>query len=107
MTVWLAVDCDPANRARAAAHRPLLQEQPAASARTLTGEVLDPTAHPLGLVAAAAAADADGDPAARDALLDEAAAQDQRSPTYYGAAWVALGRALLQDDVLDPCEDEA
>ena len=107
VTVWLAADCDPANRVRAAGHRPLLQEGPAASARSLTGEVLDPTRHPLGLVAAAAAADADGDRAARDELLDDAAAQDQRSPTYYGAAWVALGRALLQDDVLDPCEDEA
>lgn len=105
VTVWLAADCDPGNRARAAGHRALLQEQPAASARTLTGEVLDPSAHPLALVAAAAAADADGDRAARDELLDDAAAQDQRTPTYYGAAWVALGRALLQDDVLDPCED--
>jgi endoglucanase len=102
--VWLAADCDPANRRRAAGYRPLLQDAPEATARTLTGEVLDPAAHPLGLVAAAAAADADGDTAARDDLLDRAAEQDQRTPTYYGAAWVALGRALLQDDVLDPCE---
>ena len=102
-TVWLATDCDPANRARAAALRPLLSDRPEAVARRLDGTVLDPAAHPLGLVAAAAAADADGDDAARDDLLDRAAAQDQRSPGYYGSAWVALGRALLQGDVLDDC----
>ena len=103
--VWLATDCDDDNRARAASHRPLLADRPEASARLLDGTVLDPTPHPLPLVAAAAAAGAAGDRAERDRLLDEAAAQDQRSPTYYGAAWVALGRALLQTTILDPCKE--
>ena len=102
-TVWLATDCSADNRKRAAATRPALSDRPEASARALDGTVLDPVPHPLGLVAAAAAADADADDAASDDLLDRAAAQDAQSPTYYGAAWVALGRALLQTDELDPC----
>lgn len=103
-TIWLAIDCDEGNRARAAGHRALLADRPEASARGLDGTVLDPAPHPLPLVAAAAAADADGDPAARDAMLDRAEQQDQRFPTYYGSAWVALGRALLQSDHLDVCQ---
>lgn len=102
-TVWLATDCSAGNRKRAAAARQELADRPEASARKLDGTVLDPTPHPLGLVAAAAAAEADGDDAASDLLLDRAAAQDGQGPTYYGAAWVALGRALLQTDELDPC----
>ena len=47
------------------------------------------------LVAAAGAADAAGQAGARDALLAAAEALDKRSPTYYGAAWVALGRIML------------
>jgi endoglucanase len=52
-------------------------------------------------VAAAGAADAAGHPAARDGLLDSAEALDRRFPTYYGAAWVALGRILLTTKLLD------
>ena len=102
-TVWLATDCGAENRERAAASREALADRPEASARELDGTVLDPAPRPLGLVAAAAAADADADDTASDDLLDRAAAQDAQSPTYYGAAWVALGRALLQTDELDTC----
>jgi endoglucanase len=52
-------------------------------------------------VAAAGAADAAGHTAARDGLLDSAAALDRRFPTYYGAAWVALGRMMLTTNLLD------
>ena len=55
------------------------------------------------LVAAAGAADAAGRPADRDRLLAAAEALDQRSPTYYGAAWVALGRIMLTTKLLDAC----
>jgi hypothetical protein len=54
-------------------------------------------------VAAAGAAHAAGLTAARDGLLDAAEALDQRSPTYYGAAWVALGRMMLTTKLLGPC----
>ncbi|MCW3017098.1 MAG: hypothetical protein JWO02_4190, partial [Solirubrobacterales bacterium] len=41
--------------------------------------------------------------AAAAGLLDRAQAQDRVDPTYYGAAWVALGRLMLQTDRLAPC----
>ncbi len=61
------------------------------------------TLNPVVLVAAAGAADAAGQPAARDGLLDAAEALDRRFPTYYGAAWVALGRIMLTTRLLDNC----
>src|SRR5688500_3628986 len=64
------------------------------------GEVIDGTRHPLGYVAAAAAAFSAGDDDAGRRLLRRAAALDRRTPTYYGAAWIALGRALLTTDLL-------
>ena len=105
LTVWLAVDCAPGNRRVAASYGPLLLPRPEAVSRAQTGAVREAAAHPLGLVAAAASADAAGDPAARDELLDRAAALDRREPTYYGSAWVALGRALLQSERLDECAE--
>jgi len=35
--------------------------------------------------------------------LDAAAQLEQRSPTYYGAAWVALGRIMLTTSLLGEC----
>lgn len=61
------------------------------------------TLHPVVLVAAAGAADAAGQTTARDGLLDAAESLDRRSPTYYGAAWVALGRIMLTTNLLDAC----
>jgi endoglucanase len=55
------------------------------------------------LVAAAGAADAAGQLGARDGLLDQAEALDRRASTYYGAAWVALGRIMLTTKLLDSC----
>jgi endo-1,4-beta-D-glucanase Y len=69
----------------------------------LSGRPVGDTLNPVVLVAAAGAADAAGHPAARDGLLDEAAALDRRFPTYYGSAWVALGRIMLTTKLLDAC----
>jgi endo-1,4-beta-D-glucanase Y len=69
----------------------------------LSGRSVGDILNPVVLVAAAAAADAEGLPAARDGLLDEAEALDARFPTYYGAAWVALGRVMLTTKLLDAC----
>ena len=66
----------------------------------LSGRPIGNVLHPVVLVAAAGAADAAGQPAGRDGLLDEAEALDRRSPTYYGAAWVALGRIMLTTKLL-------
>ncbi|GGN29059.1 hypothetical protein GCM10011609_85830 [Lentzea pudingi] len=59
--------------------------------------------HPLGLSAAAAAADASGQRDRADELLDAASHLDERDPTYYGAAWAALGRVLLRTTLLNDC----
>jgi endoglucanase len=69
----------------------------------LSGRPIGDILHPVVLVAAAGAADAAGQPADRDGLLDEAEALDRRSPTYYGAAWVALGRMMLTTKLLNTC----
>jgi endoglucanase len=37
------------------------------------------------------------------AALARAAQVDARGPTYYGAAWVALGRVMLTTDLLGRC----
>jgi endoglucanase len=68
---------------------------------TLGGKPIGHTLHPVVLVSAAGAADAAGQNAARDGLLDEAEVLDQHHSTYYGAAWVALGRLLLTTKLLD------
>jgi endoglucanase len=69
----------------------------------LGGRPIGHVLNPVVLVAAAGAADAAGHPAARDGLLDEAEALDRRFPTYYGAAWVALGRIMLTTNLLNAC----
>lgn len=54
-------------------------------------------------LAAAGAAKAAGDTRAVPALLAEAARRNAQHPSYFGAAWLALGRLLLTTDRLQPC----
>ena len=54
-------------------------------------------------MAVAAAAKAAGDASAVPGLLSEAQHLNKQHPTYYGSAWVALGRLLLTTDRLVPC----
>lgn len=88
--IRLAASCDRADRALAAA---MTSVDGAAPAR-----------HPVFTVARAAVAHARGHGAAAGSLLDDAAEQDERRPSYYGAAWVALGRLLLDTDLLGGCQ---
>jgi endoglucanase len=102
--VRMAEDPDPAGRQIAARAWPVFENQNPTRLpvnHALSGKPIGDILHPVALVAAAGAADAAGHPAARDGLLDEAEALDRRSPTYYGAAWVALGRILLTTKLLD------
>jgi endoglucanase len=104
--VRMAEDPDPAGRQIAARAWPVFEAQDPVKLpveHNLAGRPTGGTLHPVVLVAAAGAADAAGQPAARDGLLDVAEALDHRSPTYYGAAWVALGRIMLTTKLLDAC----
>jgi endoglucanase len=102
---WAAA-CAPENRAIAARAWSFLGPEEAAG--RLAGEY-SPDGQPLSgvnpaaLVGAAGAARADGHISISDALLDRAEAADDAAPTYYGAAWVALGRVMLTTDWLGPC----
>ena len=95
---------DPAGREIAAKAWPAFEGRAPADIpveHDLSGEPVGGEQHPVALVAAAAAADAAGDAGAKAELLDAAEALDRQTPTYYGAAWVALGRVMLETDALD------
>jgi len=105
--VRMAEDPDPAGRQIAARAWSVFAGQDPTKLpvqHDLSGRPTGSTLHPVVLVAAAGAADAAGQLAARDGLLDAADALDQRSPTYYGAAWVALGRIMLTTKLLNACQ---
>jgi endo-1,4-beta-D-glucanase Y len=101
--IRLAESCDPADRELAAKLWPRLQHEPGAPARALDGSPRGDGEHPVALVGAAAAAHAAGDQGAAKKLLDRAAKLDEEKPSYYGGAWVALGRAMLVDGSLGRC----
>ena len=104
--VRLAEDPDPAGREIAARAWPVFEGRKPSDIpveHDLSGKPVGSTMHPVVLVAAAGAADAAGQTAARDRLLDAAESLDKRSPTYYGAAWVALGRYMLTTEALNSC----
>jgi endoglucanase len=103
--IWLAASCDPGARRLAAGWWPTLSRtgRDAAIALDPHGGVRVRTPHVLPLVATAAAAAAAGRAPERDVLLAKADARNAAHPTYYGAAWVALGRALLTTGSLGGC----
>lgn len=96
VTVRAAMSCEPAWRDFAASVAPIYP--PADDLRlrlTLDGGPASDDRHPLMLTASAAAAHAAGDASATQ-LLDAAEQLERRHPSYYGAAWVALGRLGLE-----------
>jgi endoglucanase len=102
--VRMAEDPDPAGRRIAAkAWSAFDGKQPAdiPVEHDLKGQPTGGTQHPMALVAAAGAAHAAGQEAAKKKLLAAADALDKRAPTYYGAAWAALGRIMLDSTALD------
>ncbi|HLM51118.1 MAG TPA: glycosyl hydrolase family 8 [Solirubrobacteraceae bacterium] len=101
--VRFAGDRDTAGRRLAAAAWPVFRGQrpdDVVLERNLNGSPAGGTRTPLALVAAAGAAHAADDRRAVGRLLRAAARLDARQPTYYGSAWVALGRLLLTSDRL-------
>jgi cellulose synthase (UDP-forming) len=101
--VRLAESCIPSDRELAATLWPLYERNPGRSAYTLGGGPRDAHAHAASFVGAAGAADAAGEVERSAALLDRAEAWDERHPTYYGSAWVALGRVMLSSEALGNC----
>ncbi len=102
LLIRLAASCDPIDR-RLAASAALVAKPGQAGIRSLDGQAQVTWQHPLSDVAAAAVQGAVGHSAAATAELDAAQALQGATPTYYGAAWVALGRTLLTTGLLTNC----
>lgn len=104
LPIRFAESCDSADRALAASLRPVLAASGDVPAvRNLDGSAARDWQHPVALVSAAATDHAAGDPEAAARRLDQAAGLQQRFPTYFGAAWVALGRIMLDTSLLGEC----
>lgn len=106
--VRFAIDCDAHGRSLAAAMDDeydggTLDDGAPAAVLSLRGRPLVDHGHPVMSVGAAAAALAAGDRKDAARLLTIAEHQDREHPTYYGAAWVALGRLWLSTDELGGC----
>jgi hypothetical protein len=68
----------------------------ASVAYSLDGRRLDNDTNPVGLVAAALTARSTNDDTEATQLLEDAESLQNDHPTYYGAAWLALGEQLLK-----------
>lgn len=108
LPIWYAADCTASGRALSADDWPTISGLAASGSYqgySLTGAVQEPYLNNLGLVAAAAAADADRQLGPGHTLLAQAQS-GSRGLNYYGDAWVALGTALLTTTELSPCPPE-
>lgn len=106
LAVRFAFACDARGRELAASLSPAFRDVPPERIRIeydLNGVPTTDLRHPIMLVAVAAAARAAGDQTRAAQFLDEAAVLDERVPTYYGSAWVALGHIMLASDRLGAC----
>jgi endo-1,4-beta-D-glucanase Y len=104
--VRLAVDPHAAGRKVAARAWGVFRDtrpQDIVTEHRLDGAAVGVTHSAITLVAAAGAAQAAGDTSVVGKLLDQAQLLDKQDPTYYGSAWVALGRLLLTTKRLVPC----
>jgi hypothetical protein len=98
LPIWLAVDCSAGARRLAGRWWTdvlSIDDRTSAIALSLRGDVINPSTNPLPWLAGAAAAGNAGDTTAADRLRSKAAVQADKTSTYYGDAWVALGGALL------------
>jgi cellulose synthase (UDP-forming) len=98
-----AASCNTADRRLAAALWPLYRHDLGRDAYHLDGSPASPYVHAVSFVGAAAAARAAGDRAATTRLLARAQAENDMHPSYYGAAWIALGRVMLTTASLGGC----
>ena len=105
--VWSAVSCRPEEKSFAAQWYSLLRyaERGSSTTLALNGDVLNGSPHPMPLVASAAAAGAAGDESSQESRLESAEKMYAQDPTFYGAAWIALGRMLLETNKFHACEE--
>ena len=104
--VRFGVDSDPAGRAAVARAWSVFSQtapQDIVTQHQLSGAPAGNSHSPVTLAAVAGAAKAAGDTSAVPGLLKQAQQLNQQHPTYYGSAWVALGRLLLTTNRLAPC----
>jgi endoglucanase len=100
----LAESCSHEDRQLAARAWPALRDRdPLPAVLGLDGAARTADSHPVALAGAAGAARAAGDRAAADELLDRAGDLEHDRPSYYGAAWTALARVMLDTDWLGNC----
>jgi len=105
LLVRLATDCSERSRRLAAVAGRLLPLRPGqvAASYDLRGKPLAGHSHPLADVAASAVALALGDGRNARDLLEHAESLERRASTYYGAAWLAIGRVMLTTTLLTDC----
>jgi endo-1,4-beta-D-glucanase Y len=106
LPIRFAEACDAGSRQIPAAMGPFFSAQSPDSigfAYSLDGQLLAPQQTAVMLVGAAAAAQSSGQSIARDLLLAQAEAVNSRFPTYFGSAWIALGRLELETALLGSC----
>jgi cellulose synthase (UDP-forming) len=103
LAIRSAESCVPADRRIAADLWPLYRRHPGRAAYALGGVPDGEQTHAASYVAAAAAAKAADNEREMHELLDKAADANSAHPTYYGAAWVALGRVMLTSAALGGC----
>lgn len=101
--IRFAESCDPADRALAAAMAAPLDRGGDTAELDLGGSPMAPGESVVAAAAQAAAVAAAGDRDRAAAELVDADHLAQSVPSYYGAAWAALGRLVLTDDVLGGC----
>jgi endoglucanase len=105
LPIWFATACTPDAQSLAAnwwRHLLGADGRSGPQALTLDGATINPAPSPVFLMAGAAAAGAAGETSRAGALRARAATLALEDPTYYGAAWLVLGDALL-DRAIAPC----
>jgi cellulose synthase (UDP-forming) len=103
LAIRSAESCVPADRRIAANLWPLYRRHPGSATYSLDGAPVGHQSHAASYVAAAAAARAADQEGEVHQLLDRAAEANSNHPTYYGSAWVALGRVMLTSSALGGC----
>lgn len=101
--IRFAESCDPADRALAAAMREPLDRGGDAAELDLGGSPVAQGESVVAAAAQAAAVAAAGDTGRAVEELVDADHLAQTVPSYYGAAWAALGRLMLTEDALGGC----